>query len=76
MIATGGEAGAADAEDIDLYRLFQAADILGCTPWALARQPVFWRERAFWYREVNYRAAEIAEKIQAQREEVANRDYE
>lgn len=72
MIATEGEAGSPDPDDVDLFRLFQASEILNCPPWILAEQPVFWQEKAFWFRRVGRRAAEIKQKIQEQRERVSS----
>jgi hypothetical protein len=76
LVATEGEEGSPDADDVDLYRLFQAAEILGCPPWLLAEQPSFWQEKAFWFFDVNKRAAEIARAIGEHREKAATGDGE
>jgi len=55
---------------LDLFYLFQAAEIIGCPAWELADKPTFWQESAFWYRRVLNRVPELTEAINAQREKM------
>ena len=66
-MATGGEFGACPDE----YHLFRAARYIGCPPWVLAEQSEIWKNWALCFEAAEYRAQEIAAKIDEQRRDVS-----
>lgn len=49
---SGCTAGNPDPDDVQLFHIFQASEILRCKPWELAEQSEFWMDKAFWFVDV------------------------
>lgn len=69
------QAGEPEADDVQLYRLFQASEILKCNVWELAEQSEFWVDAAFWYAGIRAQVRDGLEEIAEQRAQHAEKEF-